>query len=107
MSNIAVIYVGNDNLVEVPALKNELTGADINDATVTVSLADAAGNAVSGETWPKALTYVEGSHGIYRATLPYTLDLVPGGRYFATIVADAGAGLRAEWDIECVARNRN
>jgi hypothetical protein len=106
MSNITIIYIGNDSVMEVADLKNDQTGADINDAAVTVRLKTTAGADVDGETWPKTLNYVEGSQGMYRATLPYTLELAAGGRYVATIVADAGAGLRAEWDIDCVARTR-
>jgi hypothetical protein len=107
MSNIAILYVGNDSVLEVAALKNELTGADLNAAAVTVQLKDSTGVDVAGETWPKNMAYVAGSKGIYRATLPYTLALAAGGRYVATIVADAGAGLRAEWFVECQARMRN
>lgn len=107
MSNITTIYVDNDSVIEVAALANAQAGTDINDATVTVHLKDAAGADVAGETWPKAMEYVDGSNGIYRATLPYTLSLSPGARYTATIIADANAGLRAQWSIECVARIRN
>lgn len=107
MSNITVIYVGNDNELEVAGLRNEMTGADMNNATVTVRLTTTAGVDVDGAAWPKTLPYVAGSNGLYRATLPYTLTLVPGGRYVATIVADAGAGLHAQWEMECVARARN
>lgn len=107
MSNIAVIYVGNDSVLEVTALRNEMTGADINNAAVSVTLKTSNGAQVDGETWPKAMAYVDGSRGIYRATLPYTLKIITGGRYIATIVADAGLGLRASWDVEVVARGRN
>jgi hypothetical protein len=106
MSNIALLYVGNDSVLAID-LRNDLTGADINDATVTVRLRDSMGTDVDGETWPKNLAYVAGSGGIYRVTLPYSLEITPGGRYFAVIVADAGAGLRAEWTVECVGRMRN
>lgn len=107
MSNITTIYVDNDSVLEVIGLRNEQTGADINSATVTAHLRTTNGADVDGETWPKAMEYIDGSDGIYRVTLPYTLELAAGGRYVATIVADAGAGLRAEWLVECVARNRS
>lgn len=107
MSNITTIYVGNDSVLEVAGLVNAQTGTDINSANVSVHLRDTAGADVAGETWPKVMGYVDGSSGIYRATLPYTLSLSPGGRYAATIIADAGAGLRAEWIVDCIARMRN
>lgn len=107
MNNVQILFVGNDTVLEVDVLKNELTGAYMNSATVTVSLADESGNAVVGESWPKTLNYVSGSDGTYRATLAYGMVLVVGRKYNAQVVADAGSGLRAAWTIPCVARERN
>jgi hypothetical protein len=107
MSNITTIYVGNDSVLEVVGLTNDQTGAEINNADVSVYLRTASGASVDGETWPKAMEYVDGSNGLYRVTLPYTLELAAGGRYVATVVADAGPGLHAEWEVEVVARIRN
>lgn len=107
MSTIQTLYIDNDTILDLDGLKNELTGAFVNDATVTVTLTNSAGVAVGGEVWPKTLAYVAGSEGSYRATLPDTLSLTNGGRYEAAITADAGAGLRASWVIACVARTRN
>lgn len=107
MSNINVLLVNNDNILEVDGLKNELTGADLNAATVTVTLKDAAGVNVAGDTWPKTMAYVTGSHGTYRATLLYSMPLTDGARYNAVISANGGAGLQAAWTVECVARARN
>lgn len=106
MSNPYTLYMGSDTILELAGLKNELNGADLNAATVTVTLRDADGQEVGGETWPKALTYVAGSKGVYRATLPHTLALVANARYTGVVTADGGAGLRARWDIECIARLR-
>lgn len=106
MSNVNILYTGNDTVIEVAGLKNEVTGAFLNSAAVTATLVDAEGDQVAGETWPKTLTYVTGSDGIYRATLPYTMSLVPSGRYVAQISVNAGAGLRASFALPCVARPR-
>jgi hypothetical protein len=107
MSNIHIILDNNDSVIEVFDLKNELTGVFLNAATVTVTLKDSVGVNVAGDSWPKTLTYEAGSNGIYRATLLYSLGLTAGSRYTATVTADAGAGLRAEWNLECVCRVRN
>lgn len=107
MSNVHILLDNNDSILEVDGLKNELTGAYLNSATVTVTLKDAAGANVTGDTWPKALAYLALSNGTYRATLLYSLALTAGSRYTATIIADGGAGLRAEWTLECVCRARN
>lgn len=106
MSNVSVIYTGNDTVLEVANLINGLTGEPLNGADVSVTLLDADDAEVEGETWPRSLIYVADSRGVYRYTLPYTLSLVLGGRYTATVVADAGPGLRARWSMECVARAR-
>jgi len=107
MSNVQVIYVGNDTILEVESLKNELTGLYVNDATVTVTLEETDGVDVAGDSWPKTLTYVGGSNGAYRATLVFGLALVAGRKYNAKITADAGAGLRAAWTVPCLARERS
>lgn len=106
MSNVNVIYTGNDTVIEVKGLKNEVTGAFLNSATVTATLVDAEGDQVAGETWPKTLAYVASSDGIYRATLPYTMSLAAGGRYVAQISVNAGSGLRASFSLPVVARGR-
>ena len=107
MSTIHVLLISNDHILELDSLKNELTGLDLNGAAVTVTLLDAEGTKVAGEVWPKAMAYVAGSDGLYRCTLPYTLTLTASGRYTARITANAGNGLRANWELECVARTRS
>lgn len=107
MSNVATLYVGNDTVLEVKGLKNEVTGAFLNAATVTATLSDSASGAeVSGQSWPVTLAYVAGSDGDYRATLSYAMSLTANGRYTASITADAGAGLRAQWSVPCRAQTR-
>lgn len=106
MSTIQILYLGNNSIVDVTGLRNENTGAYVTSATVSVTLLDKSGELVSGGTWPLAMAYVPDSTGTYRATLPSSLALVEGGRYTARIVADAGQGLRAEWDMPCVGRIR-
>lgn len=107
MSNIHILLDNNDSILEVDGLKNELTGTFINSATVTVTLYDAANTPVGGDTWPKALAYVAASNGIYQTILSYALAITSGSRYSAVITADGGAGLRAEWTMDCVCRARN
>jgi len=107
MSTIHVLLISNDHILELDSLKNELTGLDLNGATVTVTLVDAEGAQVGGEVWPKTMAYVAETDGVYRCTLPYTLALTPAARYVARITANAGNGLRAHWELECVARTRN
>lgn len=106
MSDVHILFDGNDMVLEVSGLKNETTGAYLNSAAVAVSLADADGNPVDGNAWPLALDYVADSDGVYRVTLADALALTPNARYTAELTADAGAGLHAKWLLECVCRKR-
>lgn len=106
MSNVNILFTGNDTVLEVKGLKNEVTGDFLNAASVTATMVDAEGDQVAGDVWPKSLVYVTGSDGTYRATLPYTMNLVAGGRYVAQISVNGGAGLRASFSLPCVARGR-
>ena len=96
---IASLYIGNDNIIELSSLRNVSTSPEtyINDATVTVTIYDANGDEVSGETWPLSLSYVSGSSGKYTATLADTLSLSVNKRYRIKLTADGGAGLKGEW----------
>lgn len=105
-NTIEVLLIGNDSVLEIDRVKNEVSGAYINDASVFVTLRDDAGVAVVGTVWPKAVPYVAASDGLYRVTLPYTLDLTAGARYTAHVTVNGGTGLLAAWVIACVARTR-
>jgi hypothetical protein len=94
-----VIYYGNDNILEARELTNAASGDYVNDATVTVTLETADGVEVTGDTWPKAMGYVSGSDGKYRATLLDTLTITVGTKYVAKISANAGADLQGYWEV--------
>jgi hypothetical protein len=101
-----VLWDHNDTIVEIRGLENEVTGESINDATVTCTLYDAEDAEVTGQSWPLSLTYVTSSAGVYRATLPYGIGIVPASGYTLQVDVDAGAGLRGQWRIPCVCRVR-
>lgn len=99
------IYILNDTVVELRALKNAVTDEYVNDATVTVTIKDILGSAVTGLTFPITLTYVTGSNGIYRATLDKALSLSDGLSYFAEITAASG-GVDGFWRVPLIAGYR-
>lgn len=107
MSNVHVLYAGNDTVLQLEGLQDEVSGNYLDGANVLVTVSDDQGNPVGGAAWPVSLAIVPESKGIYRVTLPFTLDLQPGKRYIADVTADAGPGLHAEWQLDCVARSRN
>lgn len=103
---MAIIYIINDNVIELTGLQNAVDEAYQNTATVTVTVKDADDVDVVGETWPLTMNYVSGSNGDYRANLADTLTLVDGSRYYATVTADAGVNGLATWTEELIARVR-
>jgi hypothetical protein len=106
MSTIHILYIGNNSIVDVTGLRDENSGSFVSDARVSVALYDGSGLPVPGTDWPLAMDYLADSNGVYRATLPFTLALSEGARYVARVIADAGDGLRAQWDMPCVGRLR-
>lgn len=91
-----VYYDRNSNTLEVDELKNETTGAFVNNATVTGDLLEEGQTAPVPGTAGTALAYVAASNGKYRATLP-VLALNKARRYFARITAAVPGGLQGYW----------
>lgn len=91
---VDVIYLANDNLLELQGLQNAATAAYVNNATVTATVVDKNGANVAGQSWPVTLSYVSASNGNYRGTLEDALALTEGEDYTAR-VAISGAGLTA------------
>jgi len=103
---MANIYLSNDNLLSIEGLKNSSSGSFMNDATVTATVKNSGGSAVSGQAFPVSLSYIAASNGNYHATLENTLSMVEGIIYTATISATSSGGLYAEWDLQLMATKR-
>ena len=101
------IFLLNDNLIEVLRLQDEGNDTYLNDAIVTVTLKNSAGQNIAGETWPLALSYVAGSSGDYRGTLKSTLTLPTAGQsVVAEVSADGGSGKKGFWKISVGVKER-
>lgn len=87
---VQVVYLETSELVELQSLKDEVSDAFVNAATVALTFLDSSGAEVSGETWPIAMDYVAGSDGNYQATVSENVDFQEGAMYFAKIVATSG-----------------
>lgn len=93
------VFVANTNVLELLGLKNEVSGAFINSAVVTVTLKDKTTlTAVTGMTWPATMTYVPLSDGDYRLILEDDLALIPKTNYIAVIDANGGINLIGHWE---------
>lgn len=106
MASRLLAYVSNDNLLQVIGLR-DVDDAYVNDATVVCTgVATADGTAVSGDSFPKTLSYVTASNGEYRATLEDTLALVAGVAYVATVTVTVGGAAKARFDVPFTAAAR-
>jgi hypothetical protein len=104
-----VLLIGNDLTIELQGLQDSLTGDYINaGATVTVTVKSAnTGIAIEGDVWPKTMTYVASSSGVYRATLEDGMALEFGKMYCIEISADCGSDQIAFWKFYRLALWRN
>lgn len=93
------VFVANDNIVEVVGLRDAVSGAYVNTASVKLTVKYADGSLVAGESWPMTLVYVTGSDGVYRGILRDTLVLSPGTFVVAEVDANDGPDRRAFWRI--------
>lgn len=99
------VYLSADNLLKVSGLIDQASGGTYqNAATVTATVKNRAGHAVTGQTWPLTLTYVPASDGQYEGVLEDAMVLKEGTEYFCEVTADAGAGKRAFWRLPLVAQ---
>jgi len=106
MESPQVYYYKNDTLLELTGLKDEATDAYIATATVTASVKDAAGAAVTGQTWPLSLVYVTSSDGDYRGVLDKAINVAVGDRITVEVTVDAGSGRDAFFAIPVTVRQR-
>lgn len=90
-------FIANTNVLQLEGLKNSLTGAFLNSATVTVTVKGPDGVNVSGETWPLTMDYVTSSNGNYRGILAHSLPFTKR-EYVAHVDANGGAGLIGHWE---------
>ncbi len=88
------VLIRNDNVIEVKNVKNSVTGAPINNATVQVTVRNARGETIEGQTWPYTVPYVALSAGLYRGILDDAMKLPPGV-VTVDIDVDGGAGNKA------------
>lgn len=74
----------NDMALTVYGLKNAMTGEYANAATVTATLYDSSGNAVSAFT-SISMGYIPGTNGNYRGTISQTFNPNVGTEYILKI----------------------
>jgi len=99
-----VLHIGNTTILELQDLTNSVTAAAVTNATVTVTLKDASGVDVVGQTWPATLSHV--ANGTYRATIEDDITLTENRKYTAIIDATvSGVGV-AHWETTVIPQVR-
>ena len=83
-----IIFVGNDNLVKVNGLQDELDDSYVNSLTGTSSMTDELGVEIATPSF----AYVAASNGDYTANIMDTVAIVAGKCYELQITFDGGAG---------------
>lgn len=98
-------YINSDQLLSVDGLSDPVTGAYVNNASVTATMYEADGvTEVQGVTWPLTVSYVSSSNGNYNGVLDDSRVLVEGNLYWIEVEADAGNDLIKTWRWRDVAR---
>lgn len=95
-----MIFTGNTNLLTLTGLKDIITDAFINNATVTVTITDNCEKPLEGAgwpVWPIVMEYIASSDGDYRAILVDSLPFKAGVPYEAAIYADGGPNRIGRW----------
>lgn len=105
---MAVLWIGNDNLIRVTDLVaqsggDEAVAVNVTTATVTAQIKDSAAAAVGS---PITLAYQAGTDGDYEGIAPDTLSLTAHANYTIEITADDGPNRRAFWLLQAVALYR-
>lgn len=101
-----IVYVANTNVIELTGLTDAVDDTPINDATVTLTLKDADGNEVAGQTWPAPMDPVSGTDGLYRGIIEDDVEMVVGALYVAHVDVDAGPDRIGHWEFNFKARTR-
>ena len=98
------LYLGNDTLVTWDKMTRASDGAYVNDATVTMTLYDSLGVAVTGAI-NVSLPYVASSDGKYQGTIESTADIDDDSSYSLVITATSGSK-NGQITLDCVAKTR-
>lgn len=89
---IGAVYYKSSNVLELLGLKNAVSGAYLNAATVNATVYR-DGAAVPGQTWPLVLTYEAASNGNYRGTIEDTIEVQVNDLLEVIVTVNGGAGL--------------
>jgi len=100
-----LFFVSNTNTVIIDELQQSGSSAYVNDATVTCTVKDADGVAVTGETFPVSGSYVAASNGRYEINISSALNVAAGDAVTAEVTATSGS-VTGFWTLPIKVRTR-
>ena len=98
------LFVDNSGVAELRNLRDSITGVLDDSASVALTIFDADGAEVAGETWPVSMTST--GAGLYRRLLPASLVLSAKAKYTALAVATSSTGAIGSWRCQVIAEDR-
>jgi hypothetical protein len=99
-----LLYIDNTGVVELQSLTSTLTGEADTAATVTCTVKDLQGNAVTGQSWPATMAHV--SAGTYRAILDDGIGILEYRPYVIEVNATGSGGGVGKWQCQVTATKR-
>lgn len=83
------LYIDTDDCIRLSGLKDVVTDAYVNDATVTATVYDSDGIAVSGAE-DLSIPYIADSNGNYAGQVPNTVTITKDAEYEVEVTAVKG-----------------
>ena len=105
MSEKEIVFVANDNLFVLSNVALASDGSAVNDAVVTMTIKDSAGNNVAGPAWPLAMAFT-GTDGQYSVVVEEDAGFLDDAGYTAFIDAETPGGITGHWEIPLGASTR-
>lgn len=101
-----LFLLNNTMVVELDELHDDLNLAYLTGSAEVQLTVKKDGNDVTGETWPKAMTYI-GVNGKFRVLVGAATNFEDGAEYDVLAeVSDATTGFVGEWNDVVTARKR-
>ncbi len=100
-------FYRNDHVIELRGVRNEISKAYVNDATVEAVIKDDAGSEIAGQDWPLALDYVASSQGIYRGIVESDAEVEVGDVLDLEITVTAPGDLEAFFKVPLIVKDRS
>lgn len=105
MSEKEIVFVANDNLFILSDVTLASDDSFVNDAVVSMTIKDSAGDNVSGVVWPVNMS-ATGTDGEYSVVIQEDAEFADEAGYTAFIDAETPGGITGHWECPLGASTR-